>query len=1129
MRPISLNFVFWIAALPLFGQNYTISTFAGGGMPNHIPGTSAGLVGAPQALASDSAGNLFFLYQNSVLRLDAKTNMLTAAAGNGIAGFSGDTGPAVNAQLNSPLAIAVDSHGNLYIADCLNRRVREVSGGTITTVAGSGAYGFGGDNGPATSAQLSCPSGVAVDSTGNLYIADRSNYIRKVAGGIITTIAGNGAPGFSGDNGPAVTAQLNYPTGLAVNTADQLLIADSGNNRVREVANGIITTVAGDGTPGFSGDKGPGSLAQLNYPTAVAMDSLGNLFIADTLNNRIRVVASGAINTLAGSGAAGFIDNAPAALAAFNGPDGVALDPMGNLYVADPGNFRIREVSNGAVTTVAGGGSNFGDGFSAAAAWLSNPVAVALDSAGDVYIADANLVREVTNGVIGTAAGNGTAGFSGDNSQATGAELNAPQAVAADPANNLYIGDNNRVREVINGVIATIAGGGTRSTGSAPGVQLGVPQGLAIDSATEVFIAESSNIVQELVQGVVSTVAGAGAAGYSGDNGPAINARLNNPHGVAVDSAGKNLYIADTGNHRIRKVTISSGTITTVAGAGTSGFSGDNGYATAAQLSSPTGVALDTSGNLYILDNHGSLVRKVVNGIITTIAGGANQFADNVPAMDSSLANASGIAVDSAGNVYVADTGDGRVRLLTPQAANLSITSTHTGDFAQNQIGATYTVTVSNAPSAGPTYGLVTVTDALPDGLTLVSMAGLDWNCFTNTCTRSDALMGGDSYPPITVTVNVTNAAATPLVNRVTVNGGGTIVRATDSTVVDQCLLTLGAGSASLPATGTANPATCPDPAQGSCGFLPETPLNFTVMASAACEPWVATSSNPAFLQIVSGAGGSGNGAVSFTALANVQTSSRSASLTVTSGPYSAVYSVTEAGATDNLAYRQLYTLYEQFLGRDPDQSGFAFWSGLTGANLGQIADAFLTSPESFDHSFAVLAAYQAAWGAPPTYAEFMASVMAVRAGGSVGGLFTSLLGSGYTATNLYQNLLNRQPLASEISSANAAGLASWFQTLIGYPAGTTTAAANNEFQSTGTFQTDYTNGLYIRLLYFLVLDRDPDAAGLNFWVGVANAGGPGIFFQGAAGLNTRLSILGTGAPSEGFLGSSQFQGLFAN
>jgi sugar lactone lactonase YvrE len=692
-----------------FGQAYTISTFAGGALPVNIPGTSASL-NAPRAVAVDGSGNIFFVDENDVLRLDATTGVVTLAAGNGTAGFSGDNGPATSAQL-SPVGVAVDSVGNLYIADTVNNRIREVSNGVITTVAGGGSGQTIGDNGPATSASIYSPYGVAVDSVGNLYITDTSNnLIRKVSNGVITTVAGSlpvypAGPGVgplsgdNGDNGPATSALLSDPEGVAVDSAGNLYIAETANSRVRKVSNGVITTVAGNGTEGFSGDNGPAISAQLNGPQGVAVDSAGNLYIADKGNSRIRKVSNGVITTVAGNGTPGYSgDNGPATGAQLAGPWGVAVDSTGNLYIADgffgnsdtifQGN-RIREVSNGVITTVAGGGTLVagggapsGDNGPATSVQLYLPSSVALDSAGNVYIADTgnNRIRKVANGVITTVAGNGTAGFSGDNGPATGAQLALPESVAVDSAFNLYIADNanNRIRKVSNGVITTVAGsngthGFSGDNGPATSAELNSPQGVAVDSAGNLYIADYLNFrVRKVTNGVITTVAGNGMAGFDGDNGPATSAQLYGPSGLAVDSAG-NLYIADYGNNRIRKV--SNGVITTVAGVGFvfPPTFGDNGPAASAQLSSPDGVAVDSAGNLYIADTGDYLIRKVANGVITSVAGNAfpgGFSGDNGPATSAPLNEPQGVAVDSAGNVYIADTGNNRIRLLTPSASS---------------------------------------------------------------------------------------------------------------------------------------------------------------------------------------------------------------------------------------------------------------------------------------------------------------------------------------------------------------------------------------------------------------------------------------------------------------------------
>jgi len=328
--------------------------------------------------------------------------IISTVAGNGTAGYSGDGGPAASAELSYPYSVAVDSAGTFYIADN-NNSVRKVNAsGVISTLAGNGTAGYSGDGGPATSARLSGPAGVAVDGAGNLYIADQSNQrIRKVtaATGIITTVAGNGTAGYSGDGGPATSAELNFPAGVAVDSAGNLYIADYNNSVIRKVnTSGIMTTVAGNGTGGYSGDSGPATSAELYLPIGVAVDGTGNLYIADTGNQRIRKVdASGIITTVAGNGTAGYSGDGGLAISAqLDRPTSAAVDSAGNLYIADTGNQRIRKVNaSGIITTVAGNGTfgYSGDGGAATSAEFYDPDGVAVDSAGNLYIADANNQR----------------------------------------------------------------------------------------------------------------------------------------------------------------------------------------------------------------------------------------------------------------------------------------------------------------------------------------------------------------------------------------------------------------------------------------------------------------------------------------------------------------------------------------------------------------------------------------------------------------------------------------------------------------------------------------------------------------------------------------------------------------
>ncbi|MFI5148971.1 MAG: T9SS type A sorting domain-containing protein [Bacteroidia bacterium] len=350
-----------------------------------------------------SLGILFspLLYSN----LEAQN--ISTIAGNGIPGFSGDGSSATSAQLDSLSGVAIDAAGNIYIADNSNNRIRKVSpAGLITTIAGTGTGGYGGDGGPATSALLNFPNGIALDGAGNIYIADGSNNrVRKISpSGIINTIAGNGTAGFGGDGGPATTAQLNGPAAIAIDKTGNVYIADCTNQRIRKVdSSGTILTVAGNGTAGYGGDAGLATSAKLANPTGVAVDGSGNLYIADNYNHRIRFVNSaGIISTVAGSGVAGFAgDGAFAIHAKLRYPTGVALDKSGNIFIADLLNNRIRKVdTTGLITTVAGKGITgySGDGGLATLAELNYPYSLTIDGTGSLFIADGgnNRVRMVS-------------------------------------------------------------------------------------------------------------------------------------------------------------------------------------------------------------------------------------------------------------------------------------------------------------------------------------------------------------------------------------------------------------------------------------------------------------------------------------------------------------------------------------------------------------------------------------------------------------------------------------------------------------------------------------------------------------------------------------------------------------
>ena len=356
-----------------------ITTFAGNGTGGYSgdggPATIA-MINRVVGIATDAAGNVYLADENNhrVRKVD-RNGIMTTLAGTGVAGFSGDGGPAQMAQVNQPLGVCVDSASNVYVNENGNKRVRRISpNGVITTVAGSGSATHSGDGGPATSAGFVIPIRCATDRNGNLYIVDQGAHrVRKVdPSGTISTYAGTGTIGFSGDGGPAVSAALNNPTALATDASGNLYITDQSNHRIRRVnTSGVIQTVAGTGNPAFGGDGGPATSGSFAFPGSVAVDSAGNLFIVDTNALRIRQVSGGNITTIAGTGATGFGgDNGPPLQAMFNSPFAIAIDGSGNIYIGDTFNNRIRKIAgvaaggpSGAAPTITSAGVTNGASF----------------------------------------------------------------------------------------------------------------------------------------------------------------------------------------------------------------------------------------------------------------------------------------------------------------------------------------------------------------------------------------------------------------------------------------------------------------------------------------------------------------------------------------------------------------------------------------------------------------------------------------------------------------------------------------------------------------------------------------------------------------------------------------------
>jgi sugar lactone lactonase YvrE len=599
-------------------------------------------------------------------------------------GFGGDDGPANIALLKAPLGVAIDHANNVYIADSDNNRIRKVyPNGIITTIAGNGENGVSGDGGPATAAKLNGPRDIAIDFADNLYFPDPENHcVRKITAGVITTIAGNchksnldesfQSNADYGDGGSATSARLGDPVGVTIDSSGNLFIADYRDCLIRKVTNGgIITTVAGNGTCGSSGDDGPATSAQLNHPTSVAVDSTGNLYILNSSDSTIRkVTPAGLITTIVGNGNSSFSSGVNNGTASEPNPTGIAVDLIGNLYIAD---FKgcVRKITvDGAMTIVAGDKSSgfSGDGGIATSARLDNPLRVVVDSTGNLFIADNGnrRIRKVTpDGVITTISGTGTSGLVGEGTAAISAQIGAPEQLVVDPKGNIYFYDRHFRKITPAGVITAAF-----KNESEIMKKLHYIVEMTVDSEGNIFILDSGtyHISKITPSGKITIVAGTGESGYAGDGGPAISAKLHDPESIALDRAG-NLFILD--GNCIRKVT-PEGKITTVvrnlkvvnerikssARVIISGV-----FITSPMLSC---LAVDSENNFYFFD--GGRVNKVSSGgSKTTVAGvGKDGFGgDGGPTNLAVLSHPCGISVDSLGNLYIADSGNNRVRKVS--------------------------------------------------------------------------------------------------------------------------------------------------------------------------------------------------------------------------------------------------------------------------------------------------------------------------------------------------------------------------------------------------------------------------------------------------------------------------------
>jgi sugar lactone lactonase YvrE len=685
-----------IANIRLYSEEYMFTTLAGSGGPAAIdgPGASARF-NSPEAVALDAAGNLYVADSfNETIRKIASNSAVTTVAG--FATVRGaDDGTGADARFDLPAALVLDTTGNIYVADQNNHLVRKITpDGLVTTLAGF-AGRAGTNDGVGLAARFNFPGALAIDPAGNLYVADTFNHtIRKMtAAGEVSTFAGS--PGASGSqNGTGGAARFNFPSGLAFGNEGKLYVADTANHVIRTIStNAEVTTLAGAvGQPGSS--DGPGNLPRFNEPQGLATDSSGNLYVADSFNHTIRKVSPGGfVSTLAGNAAQpdpnrpfiSFADGTGSA-ARFKYPYGVAVDSTGNIYVADRGNDAIRRITPEAVvSTVAGSRQTGSDDGPGSVARFRHPTGAAVDKSGSLFVVDGdnNTIRQISpSGIVTTIAG--LPGESG-NVDGTGsdARFTGPRKLAFNAAGDLFVADtgNSTVRKLTKTPagawnVTTFAGQPGSpgfNDGPAASAQFKSLYDIAIDAGDNLYIADKDNqVIRKITpDGTVSTRAGqvgvTGAADGQGDQ-----AQFNLPYGIAVDRSSGVIYVADTLNQTIRKIT-STGLVSTLAGqAGMIG--NDDGLGSLARFSAPYGVAIDGEGNIYVADYFNNLIRKVTPaGLVTTI-GGRFEFDPEGYLLNGSsdglgraarFFNPKGITVSGTGTVYVADSWNNAIRIGT--------------------------------------------------------------------------------------------------------------------------------------------------------------------------------------------------------------------------------------------------------------------------------------------------------------------------------------------------------------------------------------------------------------------------------------------------------------------------------
>ncbi len=664
-----------------------VTTFAGSGTATFLNGTGTNAsFNSPRGIVIDASSNIYIADTfNHCIRKITSAGVVSTFAGSGNATFSDGTGS--SAGFNTPYGINMDVFGNFYVADYNNNRIRKItSAGVVTTIAGFGTATY--LDGTGTNAGFYNPAGVAADSFGNIYVSDKGNsYIRRIEmmGVQVDTFAGSGTATFI--NGTGWFAGFNGPNDIAIDPFENLYIADSGNNRIRKITpDGIVTTLAGSGAATYLDSTG--TLAGINNPYGIIYEpNSGNLFVVDAGDNRIRkITLDGIVTTLAGSGTATYIDGT-GTNAGFNYLSAIACDSTGNLYVTEMTNYRIRKITqSGVVTTIAGKGTSTFFDANGTLAGIVAPRGIVVHSDGTIYFTDAgaNRIRKIaTNGDVTTLAGSGAATFL--NGIGTNAGFNYPFGIGIDKNGNLIVNEqgNDRVRKItLDGIVTTLAGSGTQTWLDGTGQTAGFTNCTGIKTNMQtgiIYIADYGNnrIRRIFSPWIITTLAGSGVQSYA--EGTGTGAMFGYLNGMTVDPVSGTVYVSDAGNQRIRKIT-SAGVVTTLAGSGTGTFLDSTG--TLAGFLYPQGLALDSFGNLFVADQGNNRIRKITpSGVVTTFAGNSTGTYLDGTGTNASFYNITDVAVDSSNNIYVTEYNGHRVRKITPDAVVTTLAGKGTATY----------------------------------------------------------------------------------------------------------------------------------------------------------------------------------------------------------------------------------------------------------------------------------------------------------------------------------------------------------------------------------------------------------------------------------------------------------------